>query len=86
MGECIYYEDDEGYYNKVFACWQGSLRDLTFTRYDLDLQDETIVPIFTVIKPSDLTLYRQLNDSFQTVHHDRPIFVCLSQAQKIFYV
>ena len=86
MGECIYYEDDECYYNKVFACREGSLRDLTFTRYALDLQDETIVPIFTAIKPSDLTLYRQLNDSFQIFYHDRPIFVCLSQAQKIFYV
>ena len=30
MGECIDYEDDDGYYNKAFACREGSLRDLSF--------------------------------------------------------
>ena len=53
MGKCIDNEDDDGYYIKVFACPEGSLRDLTFTRYDLNLEEGTIVPIFTVIKLCD---------------------------------
>ena len=40
MGECIDYEDKDGYYKKAFACRDGSLRDLTFTCYDLDLEEK----------------------------------------------
>ena len=37
MSERIDYEDNDGYISKVFVCCGGSLRDLVFTCYDLDL-------------------------------------------------
>ena len=68
MGKCVSYEDKDGTYNKVFTCYEGSLQDLTFAHYDLDLEDNNIVSIFDPIEPSGLSLYRQSKDSFHIVY------------------
>ena len=73
MGEYVHYQDKDGVYWKIFASYNDSLQDLTFTSNDLDLKDENIVCIFDPIKPSDLSLHRQSKDSFQLVYQNHPL-------------
>ena len=58
MGEYVHYQDKDGVYWKIFASYNGSLQDLTFTRNDLDLKDENILCIFDPIESSGLSLHR----------------------------
>ena len=53
------------------------MHDLTFTRYNLDLDNEKSISILEIFKPADLGLYRQWKDSFQIVYWNRPLFVCI---------
>lgn len=54
MVEIIDYRDKDGVHRKVFACYKGSLQDLTFTRYNLEIKDERITSILGPFNPADL--------------------------------
>ena len=54
MGEIIDYRDKDGAHRKVFVCYKGSLQDLTFTRYNLEIKEERITSILEPFDPADL--------------------------------
>ena len=60
MADCIDYDcyDEECYITKVVGRNGGSLKDLTFSNYDLDLEEETIILIFNGFNRSEPPFYR----------------------------
>ena len=80
MADCIGYDSyyEECYITKVVGRNEGSLKDLTVSNYDLDLEEETIVPILNGFNQSKLSFYRQPpGNTYKILHNNRPLFVCI---------
>ena len=78
MADCIDYDsyDEECYIIKVVGHSRDSLKDLTFSNYDLDLEEETIVPILNGFNQYELSFYRQQpGKTYKILYNNRPLFV-----------
>ena len=78
MADCIDYDyyDEECYIIKVVGRNRDSLKDLMFSKYDLDLEEETIVPILNGFNQYELSFYRQQpGNSYKILYNNCPLFV-----------